>query len=96
MHQSASFVSVSHNGAPLHDSLTGVTWSPDPGVESNPGSPTDMPNLSLNPELLAAALQGLEAQRAQVESHIAAVQRMLGAGPSNQPPRLRPRNPNGR
>ena len=38
-----------------------------------------MPNLNLTPEILAAALQGLEAQRAQVESHIAEVRRLLGA-----------------
>lgn len=49
---------------------TGVTWSP-----------TDMPISNLTPELLAAALQGLEAQRARLDGHIAEVQRMLGARP---------------
>jgi hypothetical protein len=38
-----------------------------------------MPNLNLNPEILAAALQGLEAQRARLESHIAEVSRLLSA-----------------
>ena len=43
--------------------------------------PTDMPEQNLTPEILAAALQDLEAQRAQVESHIAQVRRLLGARP---------------
>jgi hypothetical protein len=42
-------------------------------------SPTDMPKQNLNPEILAAALQGLEAQRARLDVHIAEARRMLGA-----------------
>ena len=59
-----------------------------PGIELHyhTRNPTDMPEQNLTPEILAAALQGLEAQRAQVESHIAQVRRMLGA-------RARPQHP---
>jgi len=39
-----------------------------------------MPKPTLTSEILAAALQGLEAQRARLDAHIAEVQRMLGAG----------------
>ena len=42
-----------------------------------------MPEQNLTPEILTTALQGFEAQRAQVESHIAEVRRMLGARPSS-------------
>jgi hypothetical protein len=38
-----------------------------------------MPNSNLNPEILAAALQGLEAQRARLDVHIAEARRLLGA-----------------
>jgi hypothetical protein len=38
-----------------------------------------MPKQNLNPEILAAALQGLEAQRARLDAHIAEARRMLGA-----------------
>jgi colicin import membrane protein len=50
-------------------------------------NPTNMLEQNLTPEILAAALQGLEAQRAQVESHIAEVKRMLGgrAQPATAP-----------
>ena len=37
-----------------------------------------MPEQNLTPEILAAALQGLKAQRARLESHIAEVRRLLG------------------
>ena len=37
-----------------------------------------MPEQNLTPEILSAALQGLEAQRARLESHIAEVRRLLG------------------
>jgi len=37
-----------------------------------------MPEQNLNPEILAAALQGLEAQRARLDAHIAEARRMLG------------------
>jgi len=42
-------------------------------------SPTDMPEQNLTPEILAAALQGLEAQRARLDAHIAEANRLLGA-----------------
>ena len=73
---------------------TGVTRSPEPKVESDRGSPTETPNLNLNPEILAAALQGLEAQRARLESHIAEVSRLLSArtqGPAAVAKTPRPR-----
>ncbi len=38
-----------------------------------------MPKPNLSPEILTAALQGLEAQRARLESQIAVVKRTLGA-----------------
>ena len=38
-----------------------------------------MPEQSLTPEILTAALQGLEAQKARLESQIAEVRRTLGA-----------------
>ena len=38
-----------------------------------------MPEQNLTPEILAAALQGLEAQRARLDAHIAEVRRLLGA-----------------
>ena len=44
-------------------------------------SPTNMPKPNLAPEILAAALQGLEAQRARLDAHIAEVRRLLGARP---------------
>ena len=44
-------------------------------------SPTDMPEQNLNPEILAAALHGLEAQRARLDAHIAEARRLLGARP---------------
>jgi hypothetical protein len=40
-----------------------------------------MPRLNLAPEILTAALQGLEAQRARLDAHIAEVRRLLGARP---------------
>ena len=58
---------------------TGVTWSPEPNVRSDRRSPTNMPEQNLTPEILAAALQGLEAQRARLDAHIAAVRHLLGA-----------------
>jgi hypothetical protein len=42
-------------------------------------SQTNMPEQNLTPEILAAALQGLEAQRARLDAHIAEVRRLLGA-----------------
>ena len=54
-----------------------IIWSLASEIESDPGSPTDMPRLNLNPEILTAALQGLEAQKARLESQIAEVRRML-------------------
>ena len=59
----------------------GVTWSPEPKVESDPGSPTNMLEQNLTPEILTAALQGLEAQKARLEAHIAEVTGLLGARP---------------
>jgi hypothetical protein len=44
-----------------------------------------MPVQTLTPEILAAALQGLGAQRQRVESQIADVRRMLGGGPAAVP-----------
>jgi hypothetical protein len=45
-----------------------------------------MPKPTLTPEILTAALQGLEARKAQVESAIAEVRRMLRArGRPEQP-----------
>jgi hypothetical protein len=44
-------------------------------------NPPNMPEQNLNPEILAAALQGLEARRARLDTHIAEVRRMLGARP---------------
>lgn len=38
-----------------------------------------MPEQHLNPEILAAALHGLEAQRARLDTPIAEVRRLLGA-----------------
>ena len=40
-----------------------------------------MPEQNLTPEILAAALQGLEAQRARLDAHIAETRRLLGARP---------------
>ena len=40
-----------------------------------------MPEQSLTPEILTAALQGFEAQRARLDAHIAEVRRLLGARP---------------
>jgi hypothetical protein len=40
-----------------------------------------MPKPNLTPEVLNAALQGLEAQRARLDAHIAEVKRLLGARP---------------
>jgi septum formation inhibitor MinC len=40
-----------------------------------------MLNPNLTPEILAAALQGLEAQRARLDAHIAEVRRMLDTQP---------------
>ena len=40
-----------------------------------------MTELNLTPEILAAALQGLEAQRARLDAHIAEIRRLLGARP---------------
>ena len=37
-----------------------------------------MPKQNLNPEILAAALEGLEAQRARLDTHIAQTRRLLG------------------
>jgi hypothetical protein len=44
-------------------------------------SPTDMPEKKLTPEILMAALQGLEAQRARLDAHIAEVRLLMGARP---------------
>ena len=44
-------------------------------------SPTNMPKPNLAPKILAAALQGLEAQRARLDTHIAEAKRLLGARP---------------
>jgi hypothetical protein len=47
-----------------------------------------MPQQKLSPELLAAALQGLEAQKDRIDSQIAQVKRILGVrpkGPSASP-----------
>ncbi len=41
----------------------------------------NMPKPNLAPEIFAAALQGLEAQRARIDAQIAEVRRMLGARP---------------
>lgn len=41
--------------------------------------PTEVPEQNLTPEILTAALQGLEAQRARLDARIGAVRRMLGA-----------------
>ena len=51
---------------------------PGPVNRIRPGSLTHVPNLNLTPEILTAALQGLEAQRARLDAHIAEVRRMLG------------------
>jgi len=64
---------------------------PEPQVESDRGSPTDMPNLNLTPEILAAALQGLEAQKARLDDQIAEVSRMLGARPQEPAPAAAPK-----
>ena len=40
-----------------------------------------MPRQKLSPEILTAALQGLEAQKDRIDSHIAQVRRMLGVRP---------------
>jgi hypothetical protein len=40
-----------------------------------------MPESNLTPEILAAALEGLEAQRARLDAHIAETKRLLGARP---------------
>jgi hypothetical protein len=40
-----------------------------------------MPKQNLNPEILAAALEGLEAQRARLDAHIAQTRRLLGTRP---------------
>ena len=40
-----------------------------------------MPQQKLSPELLTAALQALEVQKQQIDSHIAQVRRMLGVLP---------------
>jgi len=40
-----------------------------------------MPEQNLTPEILAAALQGLEAQRVRLDAHIAEVRRLMGARP---------------
>ena len=40
-----------------------------------------MPQQKLSPQLLTAALEGLEAQKNQIDSHIAQVGRMLGVRP---------------
>jgi uncharacterized protein involved in exopolysaccharide biosynthesis len=50
-----------------------------------------MPNPTLTPEILTAALQGLEAQRARLDAHIAEVQRMLGARPQPAAPASAPK-----
>ena len=54
-----------------------------------------MPNQTLPPGILSAALQGLEAQRQRVESQIAEVRRLIGAGAvlpaAEESPSLRPR-----
>jgi hypothetical protein len=52
-----------------------------------------MPISNLTPELLAAALQGLEAQRARLDAHIAEVRRMLGARPQKPAPPPAARKP---
>ena len=46
-----------------------------------------MPEQNLTPEILAAALQGLEAQWARLDAHLAEVRRMLGgrAQPATAP-----------
>jgi hypothetical protein len=40
-----------------------------------------MPKQNLTPEILAAALQGLEAQRARLDEQITGLKRMMRAGP---------------
>ena len=56
-----------------------VTWSPEPQVESDRGSPAGMPKLNLSSEILAAAPQGFEARKARLDAHIAELRHMLGA-----------------
>ena len=57
--------------------------------------PINMPQQDLTPEILTAALEGLEARKAQIESQIAGVRRMLRtprpepAAPSEAPKRKR-------
>jgi hypothetical protein len=54
-----------------------------------------MPNQTLPPGILSAALQGLEAQRQRIESQIAEIRRLIGAGAvlpaAKERPSLRPR-----
>ena len=69
----------------------GVTWSPEPKVESDRRFPITMPEQNLTPEILTAALQGLEAQRARLDAQIADVQRMLGARPQKPAPAAAPK-----
>jgi hypothetical protein len=53
-----------------------------------------MPQQELSLELLTAALQGLEAQRDRIASHIAQVRRILGVRPRR--PAAPPEAPKGR
>ena len=54
-----------------------------PGIELHyhTRNPTDMPEQNLTPEILNAALEGFEAQRARLDVRIAEVRRLLGARP---------------